>query len=446
MKKKISMSLALEMFLVSTIAFCIAALAYIPLSVAANAALDYRFGTDQYYRQQDQKILDSLSAYINENQVSSDDWYQLNQWVSRNDIVNLTIYKENLLVYDSQLSEKYTSADTYSSLTNTVATVESDYERELAYQLEFADGITDIIIYGQYASKYYQFAYIIEFVIPCLIFIACVLFAVRKKMKYLIQLCEEVRCMEGGDLDHPITVKGNDEIALLARSVDSLRLSFIQKLARIMQLQEESRSLVTEMSHDLRTPMTPLMVYLGMLREKRYANEEEHDSYVEKSYQKAAQLKHMSDNMFSYFLMDKNADIQLESISMYDAFYDNLSSIAWYLDAEGYQTQIKIETEDVNIMVNIDFMTRIFDNILSNILKYADPDGIISLSLFVENEKVILHTSNRINELADYSSSTGFGVKNIEKMMGQMFAECIIHQQEERYDTFLLFKIVSVSK
>ena len=90
-------------------------------------------------------------------------------------------------------------------------------------------------------------------------------------------------------------------------------------------------------------------------------------------------------------------------------------------------------------------MIRIFDNLVSNILKYADCSNAVIVNLFNENDKVILHVSNRINELADYSTSTGFGVKNIKKMMQQMSSECIIHQKDDRYDTFLLFRVTSGS-
>ena len=55
---------------------------------------------------------------------------------------------------------------------------------------------------------------------------------------------------------------------------------------------------------------------------------------------------------------------------------------------------------------------------------------------------VVLQFSNIINELADYSSSTGFGVKNIRKMMRQMGAECDIKQVQDNYTTTLKFKIV----
>ena len=443
------MSLATEMALVSAFALAAAIVFYIILSITADAALNKIFDTEQFYRKCDQKTIESLEKYVRENDIKSDDWYMLNRWVKDGNAITLTVYKDNVLVYDSQMQSSYsedteTDEDSSSSVSSAVM-IENDYAMQTSYKIDFADGEADVTIYGFYSTNYYRIAYVLEFIFPCLLFIFIILAAVQKKMKYLIQLSEEVHLMEVGDLDQHITVRGNDEIALLASSVDSLRRSFIQKLARIMQLQDESKALVTEMSHDLRTPMTPLMIYLGMLREHRYESDEERESYIEKSYEKAAQLKHMSDNMFSYFIMDKNADISLETVSMYDAFYDQLSSMKGYLTIEGYEIQINMNMVDVNIKINGEFMIRIFDNLVSNILKYADRSNAVIINLFNENDKVILHVSNRINELADHSTSTGFGVKNIKKMMQQMSSECIIHQKDDRYDTFLLFRVTSGS-
>ena len=449
MKKNFKMSLATEMALVSAFALAAAIVFYIILSITADAALNKIFDTEQFYRKCDQKTIESLEKYVRENDIKSDDWYMLNRWVKDGNAITLSIYKDNVLVYDSQMQSSYsedteTDEDSSSSVSSAVM-IENDYAMQTSYKIDFADGEADVTIYGFYSTNYYRIAYVLEFIFPCLLFIFIILAAVQKKMKYLIQLSEEVHLMEVGDLDQHITVRGNDEIALLASSVDSLRRSFIQKLARIMQLQDESKALVTEMSHDLRTPMTPLMIYLGMLREHRYESDEERESYIEKSYEKASQLKHMSDNMFSYFIMDKNADISLETVSMYDAFYDQLSSMKGYLTIEGYEIQINMDMTDVDIKINGEFMIRIFDNLVSNILKYADRSNAVIINLFNENDKVILHVSNRINELADHSTSTGFGVKNIKKMMQQMSSECIIHQKDDRYDTFLLFRVTSGS-
>lgn len=441
MPKKRIISLNHELAIVAILAFIIAVMSGVLLGALFNSLLDKHFATDEYYHQQEEKILENLNEYISEAEVTTNDWYKLNKWLERKKIVTLRIYKDELLVYDSEFYQSKNSA----KYENTVPQTENANDKNQAHKVIFEDGEADVIINGMYANVYYKIALVTELLIPCIIFMTIILVAVRKKVNYVIRLCDEVHIMEGGDLDYPITIKGRDELTLLAVSLDEFRMSFIYKLKEIINLQQESKALVTEMSHDMRTPMTPLLIYLGMLREKRYNSEEEMENYIIKSYDKATQLKNMSDNMFSYFLMDKDAMPILETLSMKTVFYDQLSAMSDYLTESGFIPKVSIELAEVDINVNMDSIARIFDNMVSNILKYAEPSRPIFIKLYSENGKVIFHIGNTINALADYSASTGFGVKNIKKMMSQMSAECIISQKNNSYDTFLLFKIVSLS-
>ncbi|MGN1350903.1 MAG: histidine kinase dimerization/phospho-acceptor domain-containing protein [Anaerovoracaceae bacterium] len=447
MQKKHSVSLAAELGLISLLALLAAIICYFVVGILSNALLNQFFDINAWKDHREEQILEDFREYTEQNELAASNWYELNRWTMKRSHLSLAIYRNDALIYDSGAysaqSNTLSPEITINEAPKLASRTETYMERKNAAQVQFSDGPADVVLHWNGTDRFRRTALVLQILLSCAVAMGIILVSVRKKMKYLTCLCDQIRIMEGGDLDQPITIRGNDEITRLASGLEEMRKSLIQKIAHIMQLQEDSKLLVTEMSHDLRTPMTPLLVYLGMLREKRYQTEEEHDEYVEKTYLKASELKHLSDQMFSYFLMDKNAEVPLETLTMNEVFYDQLSNMAAFLTAEGCTSQIDLKMEDASIMVNPDYTIRIFDNLVSNITKYADPAAPIIISLFTENEKVILHISNRINELADYSGSHGFGVKNIKKMMTQMNAETIIHQNDDRYETFLLFRIVS---
>lgn len=101
------------------------------------------------------------------------------------------------------------------------------------------------------------------------IFLIIVLLGIRKSLRYLQTIHQEIHILEGGELDYEMTVKGHDELAMSAKSIEDLRKSFLDKLQAIDELQEESRSLVTEMSHDMRTPLTSLMMNLEFAKKEK---------------------------------------------------------------------------------------------------------------------------------------------------------------------------------
>ena len=97
------MSLATEMALVSVFALAAAIVFYIILSITADAALNKIFDTEQFYRKCDQKTIESLEKYVRENDIKSDDWYMLNRWIKDGNAIMLSVYKDDVLVYDSQM-------------------------------------------------------------------------------------------------------------------------------------------------------------------------------------------------------------------------------------------------------------------------------------------------------------------------------------------------------
>lgn len=93
--------------------------------------------------------------------------------------------------------------------------------------------------------------------------------------------------MEGGDLEHPITVRGHDELTTLASCLDSMRLTLRQQQEEEAQASAKVKSLITEMSHDLRTPLTTLLLYTEILRGHKYDTPEQEADYLNKIDAKA---------------------------------------------------------------------------------------------------------------------------------------------------------------
>lgn len=74
--------------------------------------------------------------------------------------------------------------------------------------------------------------------------------------------------MGSGDLDHPITVRGNDEITSLALDMEKMRLSFQERIKGEEEAKRANSELITSISHDLRTPLTILMGNLDIIADK----------------------------------------------------------------------------------------------------------------------------------------------------------------------------------
>ena len=87
-------------------------------------------------------------------------------------------------------------------------------------------------------------------------------------MKYIRKLSKEIEILEGGNLEYKITVNGKDELAALAGGLECMRESFRNQSIQEAEIVRENQKIVTQMSHDLRTPLTSIMLYTE-LTEKR---------------------------------------------------------------------------------------------------------------------------------------------------------------------------------
>ena len=164
--------------------------------------------------------------------------------------------------------------------------------------------------------------------------------------------------------------------------------------------------------------------------------------YLSNSYFNG-KINECTDNMFEYFLMAKGDSVELEKPrSVQDIFYELLSDTVLFLQQKGYKVQTILGFKYDYICVKMDYIVRIFDNIVSNISKYADMDKNIIVSFNYEKNKVGITFSNGIKSEKERAYSTQLGVRNICKMMEKMNGKCVIKQIDSIYKITLWFPVV----
>lgn len=99
-------------------------------------------------------------------------------------------------------------------------------------------------------------------------------------------------------------------------------------------------------------------------------------------------MKNLSDNLFAYFLLDKEHEPELETVAVKEVIYDLLSDQVAILQQETFKVHLLGELPDSYINVNVEELGRVFDNLMSNILKYADPKK-TSISRFYPIKKCL---------------------------------------------------------
>ena len=396
-----------------------------------NHMIENYYDSSGYEKMQDQKYLSRLQKYISKDQVSYKDTGKLKKWVKEQQILVLRVYVNDRKVFDSDYPDKELWEEDIES---------GEYDWETYYSVKFADGTARVGIIGFYEYQLYTYIFVIELASSFILFLILVLLGIRKKMKYISKLSDEIAILEGGNLDYVITVKGKDELSILAEGLENMRLSFLDMIDQETQMVNENNRIITEMSHDLRTPVTSMMLYAEILKKGNYKNEKQQMEYIEKIDRKAHRMKQLTDHLFEYALVSGGKEIELESPEVCEViFYDLLSETCSYLAQRGFKIDFQVEWPEKNICVYTEYIVRILDNISSNIIKYADPRYKICISSVCEEKMIGFRFENRVLLLEEKNDSTGVGLQSIKNMMKKMYGDCRIMQENEKFSIRILF-------
>ncbi|HIV13774.1 MAG TPA: HAMP domain-containing histidine kinase [Candidatus Pullilachnospira stercoravium] len=418
----------LRLLIVSAVA---AVAIFVLMDLISTRLIGVYFENNNYEERHNQAYMTKLQNYIDQNHLSSRDAQELNDWVKSQKILYVQIYKDGIRVFDSAYpNEEIWEAEIEAT----------DQEWETIYTLTFSDGTAQVSVVGNYAYQIFIYVYIAEIVICFGIFLLLVLLGIRKRMGYIRKLSQEVEILEGGSLDYPITVKGNDELATLAFGLDSMRKSFQELLNQEAKMVQENQRIVTEMSHDLRTPITSILLYTEIL--KRGNGKDRQIEYIEKIEKRARRMKQLTDHLFEYSLLTGETKVQMEEPELYEVlFYDLFSETCSYLEQRGFQVEFHVKWLEKKIQISTEYMLRIMDNITSNVLKYADPAYPIVISSAQEEHMAGFSFENHIRKTEETVESTGIGIKSIRNMTLKMKAKCQVEQEGDQFRLTILFPV-----
>lgn len=389
--------------------------------------LDKHYESAKYALKTNAKYTTNFQTYVDKYEVHAKDKKLIDRWVRKNKLINVYIIKENELVYS------------YNELT---IEDENNFRENDSMNIVFKDGVATVYFERAYAFVIYNLLFVISLILGFALFLTLVLTGLYKELKILKQLRGALKVIESGDLNHEVKVRGNDEFAELANSIDEMRKSLKALLKSEDDLKESNRQIIAEMSHDLRTPLTSILLYTELLKKQRYQDEEEMKQYIMKIDKKATQIKDMTDALFEYALTEYNKNVKIREEDIETTLSEEISNAYGHLLDRGYNISSTICWSDVKILMSGKYIQRIFDNLVSNIEKYADIDGEVEIILDEDKEHVILEISNKTKTVYADIDSNNVGLLNVSKMMEAMGGACKVEKNDGNFKIYLCFKKV----
>ena len=218
-----------------------------------------------------------------------------------------------------------------------------------------------------------------------------------------------------------------------------MRLSVLEQMERETEAVSANNLLITSLSHDLRTPLTKLMGYLELLQYKKDQSDEERRMYLQKTIEKAGQIRDMTDEMFQHFEVRPAENQELAPVSGAVFLGQLISEQCWDLQAEGFNIQPPVMDGSYLLQVRVEDIKRVFDNVFSNLKKYADPHSPIRISTGQTEEEIWISLENHIRKSLG-TESRGIGVPTMQMLMAQNNGRLEARQEAEVYYSTLWFQ------
>lgn len=367
MSKRISASLSAQLFCGVLLSLLAAASVFFLLFALGTRVLDQTVYGEPFISKMADQQFESLQSYVTRERITAKNLHRLNLWCSQGDQVSLTIYQHNTVLYNSPASSENDAVQSEFS----PAWESPDRE----YALVLGDGTeTRAFLYYYAEDMLYYWAAILSGLVAFTVFSLCFIAFVHRKLRDIKRLKRELDILAGGDLRCPVTVKGEDELGELASGVDQMRRSILAHQEAEEQMRSANSQLVTAMSHDLRTPLTSLLGYLELLDRGKYQDQEQLRHFIRQSLGKTLQIKDMADKLFEYFLVYSSEWDQpdMETADADGLFQQFWGEYAFSLENEGFSVDCDFEELNGTVRVNTDLLRRAFDNLYSNLRKYAD--------------------------------------------------------------------------
>ncbi|MED2125718.1 HAMP domain-containing sensor histidine kinase [Bacillus thuringiensis] len=228
-------------------------------------------------------------------------------------------------------------------------------------------------------------------------FIILFLILVRKKIVYLKLISDNVNDIANGKLGLTIGIKGKDELTQLAKNINYMSKELENTFEQERRLERTKNELITNVSHDLRTPLTSIIGYLDLLKRGQYNNNTQLQEYLETTYSKSQRLKYLIDELFEYTrLSGIDAKLNLNEVDLSGLLEQIVGEYIPIFEKESLIVQKSITQEIIPIFIDAEKMVRVYENLFMNAIKYSMKPSQLFICLELMDNKAILKVSNKV--------------------------------------------------
>lgn len=210
--------------------------------------------------------------------------------------------------------------------------------------------------------------------------------------------------MKEGDLNYSVVNNKNDEIGLLCGDFEEMRLRLKELIDTKLQYEQESKELISNISHDLKTPLTAIKGYTEGILDGVADTDEKREKYLKTIYTKANDMTMLVDELSLYTKLDTNTiPYNFVSVNLNQYFVDCISELSLDLEVKNIDLgYFNYASHEITIVMDPEQIKRVISNIVGNAVKYMDKRrGIINIRIHEEEDYVVIEIEDNGKGIAE---------------------------------------------
>lgn len=237
--------------------------------------------------------------------------------------------------------------------------------------------------------------------IPLLVLIF--IFVPKWCVKY-VAIREGINQIKGGNLDYVIPVEDNGELDRMAMDINEIGKSMSIAVQNELKNQRMKTDLISNVSHDLRTPLTSMVSYVDLLK-KEGLDSENAPLYLEIIDEKTRRLRKLTEDLFEAAKASSgNIPVEITKIEMSSIVNQAIGEMEENLAAGSLEVIYTNKAENIFVMADGQLLWRVIENLLTNVSKYALPGSRVYMDIREDEEMIYLDVKNISKEQLNISA------------------------------------------
>ncbi|MFD3158004.1 sensor histidine kinase [Haloimpatiens sp. FM7330] len=228
--------------------------------------------------------------------------------------------------------------------------------------------------------------------ISIIVFMIIFLLFVKGRLRYILHIERGIGKLYSSEFKEKIPLKYNNELTSLAVSINDMG-------EKIRKSDEKEKEILLNISHDLRTPLTSILGFLNLIKQRKYDDEEEKERYIDIIEEKSLYLKTLIDEFFDFSKLKwKNDELNKQNIKLQELLRQVIEGFSPQLKEKQIEICMDFGEKPLYYEVDIDKFIRALENILSNAIRYSAKNTEININLYENKGSITMEFWNVTEE------------------------------------------------